>query len=216
MRSPSIEFFHAKIEKLIRVAQSYTEIEGLSFIIKTCRLKPYAHVFEERGKVILHRWWFDEFGNSFNIIKNKRIRIVYNDLQLDGQKIISTDLYYGLSIDRVVKMSKLAYLCAGKDEDLYQDCYLLTLLGVDDHLRSYLYWYGEWQQVSPLLMGMKHLKLLASNVDIKFFHQLSNSENTPIPCISGRTWLTYLPASGDFLDMVKKQYEPLLPIFGQR
>lgn len=213
MRTPSIEYFHAKIEKFILLAQSYTEIDALEFIIKACRLKPYAHVFQERSKdITLHRWWFDEFGNSLNIAK-KKIDIVYNDLRLDRKKIICTDMYYGLSMDRVVKMSKLAYLCTGKDEDLYQDCYLLTLLGMDDHFRSYLYWYGEWEQVSPLLLGMKHLKTLISHTDIKYFRQFHNA--SPLPCVSSDTWLTYLPASGDFLDIIKRQYEPLLPIFGQ-
>lgn len=216
MRSPSLEFFYAKIEKLILMTRSYTEIEGLAFIIKSCRLKPYTYIFENRNdKIVLHRWWFDEFGNSLHIIKNKKVHLIYNDLHLNKKKIVCTDLYYGLSIDKVVKMSKLAYLCAGKDEDLYQNCYLLTLLGVDDHLRSYLYWYGEWQQISPLWTGMKHLKLLATNTDIKYFRQLGNTKNIPIPCVSGQSWLTLLPASKDFLDVVKKQYELLLPILGQ-
>lgn len=215
MRSPSIEFFHAKIEKFIRVVQSYTDNNAMEFIIKACRLKPYSYVFKERDKnVVLHRWWFDEFGNSLNIVK-KRIDIIYNDLRIDKKKIVSTDMYYGLSIDKVVKISKLAYICLGKDEDLFQDCCLLSLLGVDNHLRCYLYWYGEWQQVSPLLMGMKHLKLLASSIDVKYFRQLNNYQNTTIPCISSQTCLTYLPVSKDFLDIINKQYELLLPIFGK-
>lgn len=214
MRSPSIEFFHAKIEKLIRLARSYTEIEGLDFIIKACRLKPYNYVFGEHNhKVVLQRWWFDEFGNSLNITKHKKISLTFNDLSLTD-RMGCTDLYYGLSLDRVVKMSKLMYLCAGKDEDLFRDCYLLSLLGVDDHLRTYLYWYGEWQQVSSLLLGVKHLKLLADNTDTRYFRQLSGSQDTPVPCVSGQTWLSYLPPSRDFLDIIKEQYEVLLPIFG--
>jgi hypothetical protein len=213
MRSPSIEFFHTKIEKLIRLAQSYTDIDTFGFIIKACRLKPYSYVFERRtNNIVLYRWWFDEFGNSLNIIKNKRIRLTFNDLRLDKKKIISTDLYYGLSMDQVAKISKLVYICAGKDEDLYQDCYLVSFLGIDEHLRTYLYWFGEWQQVSPLLMGMKHLKLLAANRDIKYFRTIGNTDNIPIPCISGRTWLSYLPPSKDFLDIIRKQHELLLPI----
>ena len=210
MRSPSIEYFHAKIEKHILLAQSYTEIQNLSFIIKACRLKPYNVLADRDLTLTLHRFWVDEFGNSLNIIKNKRIVITYNDLSLN-KKMACTDLYYGLSLDRIVKMSKLLYLCAGKDEDLYRDCYLLSLLGEDEHLRTYLYWYGEWQQVSPLLMGMKHFKLLANNTDVRYFRQVAGPESTPIPCISGQTYLSYLPASQDFLDIVKAQYETLLP-----
>jgi hypothetical protein len=214
MRSPSLEFLYAKTEKLINLVQSYTERENLSFLIKACRLKPYDYVFGGRSdNIVLHRWWFDEYGNSMELVKNKRIKLVFGDLRLDREKIISTDLYHGLSLDRVIKMSKLVYLCAGKDEDLYQDCFLLSFLGVDNYFRTYLYWYGEWQQVSPLTLGMKHLKLLLNNADIKTFRQLGNSENLPIPCISGQTWLSYLPPSKDFLGIISKQYEVLLPIF---
>jgi hypothetical protein len=214
MRSPSLERLHLRLYKQIKLVQSYTEIEGMEFIIKTCRLKPYDYVFRERDhRIILHNWWFDEFGNSLIIGEKRKVSIIHNDLRLDRKRIISTDLYYGLSLDKVAKMSKLVHLVAGKDEDLYEDCYLLTFLGLDDHLRSYLYWYGEWQQVSPLLMGMKSLRLLVDHQNIKYFNQIGKKENSAIPCISGETWLSYLPPSGEFLKLVDKQYEELSSIF---
>lgn len=213
MRSPSIEWLHAKLERHIKLVQSYTEVEAMEFIIKACRLKPYSYIFEGRdNKLILHRWWFDEFGNSLKIIKNKNIHVIYNDLKLDRKKIVSTDLYYGLSLDKIAKMSKLIYLVAGKDEDLYEDCFLLTFLGIDNHLRSYLYWYGEWQQVSPLLLETKHLKIIFSHLDLNGYHQMGLKENFPIPCILGQAWLSCLPVDQEFLDVVKKHYEILLPI----
>jgi len=209
MRSPSLERLHAKLSRQIKLAQSYTELAALEFIIKTCRLKPHDYVFGERDNTLkLHRWWFDEFGNSF-ILDKKKIKIIYNDLRLDRKQIVCTDLYYGLSLERVAKMSKLVYLVAGKDEDLYQDCYLLTFLGIDDHLRSYLYWYGEWQQVSPLIMGVKSLQLLADHLDIKYFNQIGKKENSAIPCISGETWLSYLPPSESFVKLLGQQYETI-------
>ena len=214
MRSPSLERLHAKLSRQIKLVQSYTELDGLEFIIKACRLKPHDYVFGERDdKLVLHRWWFDEFGNSL-VINNKKVKFIYNDLRLDRKLIVSTDLYYGLSLDRVAKMSKLVHLVSGKDEDLYQDCYLLTFLGIDEHLRSYLYWYGEWQQVSPLIMGMTSLQMLADHLDIKYFNQIGKKENSAIPCVSGETWLSYLPASGNFLELLDKQYEKIAPIFG--
>jgi hypothetical protein len=209
MRSPSIEWLHAKLEKHIKLAQAYTEIEKLEFIIKACRLKPYYYIFEGRdNELILHRWWFDEFGNSFTISKHKKIHITYNDLRLDRKQIVCTDLYYGLSLDRIAKMSKMVHLVTGKDEDLYQDCYLLTFLGLDNHLRSYLYWYGEWQQVSPLVMGMKNLGHLAKNLDIKQFRQIGKKEKSVIPCVSGETWLSCaVPLPEAFLAMLSKKHE---------
>src|SRR5579864_1336203 len=193
MRSPSIEWLHAKLDRRIRLASSYTDVPELEFIIRACRLKPYDYIFEEKGtKISLHKWWFDEFGNSLDIIKSKKIRIVYNDLRLDRKSVICTDLYAGLSLDRVAKMSRLAYIIVGKDEDEYQDCCLLTFLGLDEHLRTYLYWQGEWQQVSPLLLGMKDLKNLASKLDVKHYQMTENKEiSESLAFRARRGYLTY-------------------------
>ena|ERR1700678_4371258 len=214
MRSPSIERLYSTLNRHIKLVEAYTEIEGLAFIIKSCRLKPYDYVFGNRdNKLILHRRWFDEFGNSL-IINEKKVKIIYNDLKLDRDLIVCTDLYYGLSLENIAKMSKLVYLVAGKDEDLLQECYLLTFLGIDDHLRSYLYLYGEWQQVSPLIMGMKSLILLAKHLEIKYFHQIGKKENSAMPCVDGRSWISLVPVSNGFLDIIKEQYKILLPILG--
>lgn len=213
MRSPSIDWLHAKLEKHIRLTQSYSQIDGLEFIIKACRLKPYDYIFKERdNRIVLYRRWFDEFGNSFTINKRKKIDIVYNDLSLDKAQIVCTDLYYGLSLDKIAKMSKLVHLVSGKDEDLYQDCYLLTFLGIDNHLRSYLYWYGEWQQVSPLLMGMKSLGIIAEHLDIKQYVQAGKKENSALPCVKGETCLSCLPPNKAFLEMLSKHHEIIAEI----
>jgi hypothetical protein len=214
MRSPSIEWLHAKIDKHIRLAQSYTEIPELGFIIEACRLKPHDYLFDERAnKITLYKWWFDEFGNSLSIVKGKKINITANDLHLDKKKIVCTDLYYGLSIDRAIKMSKLVHLIVGRDEDLYQECCLLTLLGIDNHLRTYLYWGGEWQQISPLLAGMKNLKLIANHLDIRYYLSVVNKENSALPCASSRAWLSCLPVNLSFVSEVDKQSETIANLF---
>ncbi len=216
MRSPSIEWLHAKIDKRIKLVASYVEMPELEFIIKSCRLKPYDYMFSERdNKITLHEWWFDEFGNSLKIAKGKKINLVLGDLRLDRKKITCTDLYYGLSIDRIVKMSKLVYVITGKDEDLYQECSLLTFVGIDNHLRSYLFWDGNWRQVPPLILGMKNLKLIANHQDIKYYLPTANKENSALPCISSRAWLSYLPASTAFLSEISQQSELLTGILKQ-
>lgn len=216
MRSPSIEWLHAKLDKHIKLAASFAEVPELDFIIKACRLKPYDYIFESRAeKIVLYKWWFDEFGNSLIINGHKRPEIIFNDLRLDRKRIVSTDLYYGLTIDRVAKMSKLLHLVCGKDEDEYQDCCIANFLGIDEHLRSYLYWYGEWQQVSPLVAGLASLKTIANHLDIKYFQQLGKKENLAIPCISGGAWLSYLPASSSFITDINKQSEMIATIIKQ-
>lgn len=217
MKSPSLDSLYSQIDRHILLAQSYTEISELFFIIKACRLKPYSYVFEEKSeKLILYRQWFDEFGNSFNIDRNKRVKIVYNDLSLPRKSIVCTDLYYGLSLDRVAKMSKFCYLSFGKDEDWQQDCALITFLGIDNYLRSFMYLHGEWQQVSPLNLGMKHLKILSKNKDIKYFLKLDIKENSAIPCIISEQWLSFLPPHKEFLSRLNVQCNPVYSIFQQK
>jgi hypothetical protein len=213
MKSPSLDNIYAKLDKHILLAQSYTEIGELFFIIKACRLKPSVYVFEDKNeKLILHRNWFDEYGNSFTII-NKTIKIVYNDLLLDRDKITCTDLYAGLSLNKILKVSKMAYLCAGKDEDLSQECCLLTLLGIDNYLRTYLYMYGSWRQVSPLVIGLENLQIIGKHKDIEYFRQFSKKENMPIPCHTAEQWLTCLPPSSGLVSLVGQRYETIASLF---
>jgi hypothetical protein len=206
MKSLSLESIYAKLHRNILLAESYTEIPELSFIIKACRLKPFSYFFENKtNKLTLITWWFDEFGNSLKITKNKRLKVIQGDLSLDRSKIICTDLYQGLSIDKTIKMSKCAYFCYGQDEDIYQDCLLVSLLGIDNYLRTYLYMYGDWKRVSPLLIGIKNLKLIARHTDIQYFHEFTIKENTGLPCQEARVWLTCLPAKTEFLKILEKQ-----------
>jgi hypothetical protein len=217
MKSPSLDALYTQIDRCILLTQSYTEVSELFFVIKACRLKPYDYIFEDKtNKLVLYRWWFDEFGNSLHINKQKRVKITYNDLALDRERIICTDLYHGLSMNKVAKMSKLVHVCTGKDEDFFQDCYMLSFLGIDNYLRTYMYLYGEWQQVSPLLLGLKNLRTIGKNADIKLFVELTKKENSPIPCISGRQWLSFMPASSDFINMMEKQYETVSSIFNNK
>ena len=104
------------------------------------------------------------------------------------------------------------YLCAGLDQDTQQDCFFLTLLGLDNYLRSYLYLYGEWRQVSSLLLGLNNLKILARHTDIQYFRNLSNKKDWPIPCSSAQEWLTCLPMSSALLSDLRKQSDKLADV----
>jgi hypothetical protein len=210
MRSPSLERLYAQLDKHILLAQSYTEVDELRFIIKACRLKPYSFLEDRVPKLVLHRHWIDEFGNSLNIIKNKRIRITHNDLSLDREKIVCTDLYAGLSLEKVAKMSKLVFLCAMKEEETFTTQFLVACLGLDNYLRAHICIDGEWSQVSPLYIGMRNLKIIARNLDIKYFREFGSKENAPLPCVTAREWISFMPPSSEFLQILGKEYDQSL------
>lgn len=213
MKSPSLDKFYTHIDRCILLAQAYTEIKNLFFIIKACRLKPFDYVFGREDKFVLFRRWFDEFGNSLDISTNKRIKITYNDLSLDRSKIISTDLYYGLSLERIAKISKLSYIFLGKDEDTYQDCILLAFLGIDNYLRVFVLEDDDWRQVSPLILGMTNLKFIGGNRDIHYFREHSIKENAPIPCLAPEAWLTFMPANRVFMALMERRCPLISPLF---
>lgn len=207
MKNPSLDnLYNLKLDKHIKLVEGYTELTGLSSVLRMCRMKPYSYFFEEKkDKLILHRHWFDEFGNSFKLVR-KQPYIEYNDTSLNKDKIICTDLYNGLSINKICKISKLVYLIAGKDEDLYQDCYLLTCLGLDNYLRSYMYLYDEWKQIAPLYLGLDNLLLVAEHSGIQYFKEIKNLKNAVIPCVGSSAWLSCLPIGPTFQEFLKREH----------
>lgn len=201
MKSPSIDRYYLTINKNVLLVQSYTGIDNLAFIIKACRLKPYP--LQTRNKFDFCKWWVDEFGNSFKIIKNKRIKITYNDLSLDN--IACTDLYYGLSLSKIMKMSKLIHVFSFKnDENRYNQ--IITFLGIDNYLRSYILSNGKCEQVSPLVLGLINLKNIFQNLDIKYFQKFKNYKNnfTTGEVIDG--WLSSLPANAKFVSQLEEHH----------
>ena len=191
MSNTDLQHYYAKYSKSVLLAEGFTEFKGLSFIIKACRLKAINHFFEKRDNNNLKLDWFDEFGNTLHIRKTKKIKIFYGNTDININKIISTDFYYGLSLAKVVKMSNLAFIMTGVDDDFHEDFFLITLLGMDSYLRSYLYMYGDLQQVSPLIIGMQNLQMIYNNQNIRLFKRVRGEPF--VPCQKHKSWLTSLP-----------------------
>ena len=209
----SIAWLHAKLDKHIKLVEAYSEVIGLAFAIRSCRLLPSDYVVQYENKTKLFNKWLDEYGNSL-ILDKKTPNIIYNDLSVDHSKLVCTDLYSGLAISQIALMSKKVFLIAGKDEDQHDDCFLLSFLGLDDFLRSYLFLYGEWRQVSPLLLGLENLQLLYASRDKDIFAQLDKRESLVPPCTETEAWISCLPVHEDLLRAINHKYERLLPILG--
>lgn len=196
----SIDSYYLKINKILMLAQGYTEIKEFSSIVKSCRLKPF-----ELGdyKLTLRKHWIDEFGNSFKITRNKRLGIMLNDLSIDRGFAKSTDMYFGLPINKVIKMSKRAYLCYAYDEE---PIIIASFFGIDNYFRTYINYDGDWEQVSPLFLGIRTLKLFFQKMDIRIFVNYKNKNKLPIPCESGEEWITSLPVNKILLKKLELQY----------
>lgn len=206
MKSPSIERIYNQINKTILLAESYTEIKNLSKIIKACRLKPYSFLFKKNfNKYHVQKHWVDEFSNSFKIDKNKKIKIIFNDLTIK-KPIICTDLYYGLNIEKIIKISKLFFIRIGLDYDSNIHI-LISLIGIDDYIRTYLYEDdGNWKQISSLFLGFNKLQKIFNHLDIKYFLNIKNKENFPVPCYKYDEWISFMPVHGELIKDIDKNY----------
>lgn len=205
-----INDFYLKINDHINLVESFSQIKNIQILIKSCRLKPKDFYIKKYDKLILYKDWVDEYNNSICILTNKKINIYFNDLSIDKRNIINTDLYYGLPINKIAKISKCFYISYGKDEDLDDIC-IISFLGIDSYLRTYLYLYNEWMQVSPLLIGISNLKLLLSNFGN--FKKLTKKENISLPCANSQSWLSYIPIDNEIIASLKVQCNYVVPIF---
>jgi hypothetical protein len=183
----NLEHFYVEIKKLILTAKGYTELDHLPFLIKMCRLKPFALLFGDKSRrIALHRHWIDEFGNSVLISKKKKLEIHLNDLRIDRNNLSSSDLYGNLSLHKLASMSKLAFLLIG---DEY--C-LISFLGIDDYLRTSIFIDGTWNVCSPLYLGLRVLRAMAT-AEVETFKEWKVKETILYPCGSDRAFLTSLP-----------------------
>ena len=214
MKNYSIDYLYSKIDKHILLVQSYTEINALSFIIKSCRLKPYDLLSKNKDYTLsIYNKWCDEFGNSLNIKENKKIQIKLNDLFVNKNNINCTDLYYGISLNKVAKLSKLVYIFSGIDEDIHHEYNFVAFLGIDNYLRCFMYLYDEWSIISPLYLGLDILKNIYDHLDIKYFLSLKNKNNFIMPCLRSSSWISSLPPKEDFIYLLNKETNLIVPTF---
>ena len=204
MRSTSLETLYNRLHNYIMLATAFYEIQELDFIIKACRLKPYKFIIEERSRsTTLYNHWFDEFNNSV-IFKKKEVKIIYNDLKLIN-KSFTTDLYYKIDISKILKISKLCYISIYKniEDNYYESTYFITLLGIDNYLRTFVFEDG-WKQISSLSLGFESLKNLYKFREIRYFKNFSILENGVMPCEEATRWISYMPVSEEFLEEIKQ------------
>jgi hypothetical protein len=148
-----IEELYTKIADWFSVLEGYLDDKLVGAVFRMCRLKPYELPSKaNRSKFREH--WIDEFGNSV-YVKDKKLRMVLNDLSIDKQSI--TDLYGGLAFGKLARISKMAYV--SKE--------LVIFLGIDGYIRAFILT-DRWHKCSPLLLGFDKLKVIAENSDIAY------------------------------------------------
>lgn len=208
MKNLSLNQLYDKIDKSIRLLEAHTEINKLSFVIRACRLKPWFVLEDDilsLNKLVLHHQWFDEFNNSVEITKKHKLLITHNDLKISHTKNICTDLYNGLSLDKIYKISKLMHLYIGYDNnELFS---YVTFMGIDNFFRTYYLYENNWLRCSPLMLESHRILNICEHLDIKFFLNFRKKNNNLFPCENGEEWISFLPVSTEFSTVLAKQYD---------
>lgn len=155
MKNIDLEKFYQKIDKSILLVSAFIGNKILENIIRSCRLKPYSLFSETMGqRTNLERHWVDEYGNSLTIDDTK-IKIVLNDLTIEKNTEISTDLFWGRNITYFVDTGKKVYIC----DDI------ISMYGEDEYLRSFVF-EERWVSISPLILGMNNLENIFSDKNV--------------------------------------------------
>lgn len=187
-----VEEYYERIKPEVNLVGSFLNDPEIVEIILKCRLKPYGYNTRFNRKLFLRKHWVDEFGNSL-ILDGKKIKIVENNLEVDMDEVKQSDLYFGLPLSKICKISKLMHLSIGTDEDFLEDCAVLTLLGIDDCFRTFCLYNGEVRRYSPLSIGLNNLRKLLRNMDVKIFNNLKNEGRVIYPCSKWSEWIVRLP-----------------------
>lgn len=201
MKTFSIEYLHTKLDRHIKLVASYLERPEIDWIIRSARLKPYRFVFDNFDKkLILHDWWIDEYGNSLVFNKKKKIQIIEGDIRINHSKLVSSDLYGSLEWHRVSQFSKLTYYLHSSE-----DYEVLGFVGLDGFLRVFSNFEGEWNNYSPLLLGIETLQEIYRNFDLETFIELKNIKNNLNPCLQSRAWVSSWPPTKNFTLILREQ-----------
>ena len=210
----NLDYYYSEIENKLNVISAYTENKNSDLILKICRFKPYPITPKSFLTKSFYKKWIDEYGNSIEI-KNKRLNIVINDLSINSDNIISTDLYKGLGTEKIIKISKLMYIFKGKEIDFGTDHYILSLLGLDNYLRTYSYLYGEWHEIPSIYLGLQNLNFIINNSDIKFYKEFNFKNKVIFDCENQKIAVGKLPLTAMFEEEIKNNYEEIFNLINK-
>lgn len=205
MQNFEIEKLYDFLDSQIKLATAYTEYQNLTQIIKMCRLKPFDMMINRlpSNKLKLHNKWVDENNNALIINKDKSIKIKTSIL--DKYHCINTDLYQNLSIEKIFKISKLLYFFNGKDEDKLENHIILSFLGIDNFLRTFVYVYGKWECYPSLFLGLDVLSKIVDNANLKYYTEVTSEKTVVYPCQTQEEWISSLPIQSGFISILENK-----------
>lgn len=187
MSSNSLDQLHEKIKDKIHAVGSFKENKFYSWLIKSCQLRPFSY---RKQNVSLEKKWFDSNNNILDL--TEKPTIIFGSLEISYSEEI--DLYKNSSFHELYIGAKLIFILEGKDEDLNMDHFVISFLGKDDKLRTFVYIYNNlYRKFTSLELGLEILKIIYVNRNIKNWISVPNIKNPPWPCKEHGAWLSCFP-----------------------
>lgn len=169
-KSLDIYSLYDKIDKSIKVLSANIRDPNMISLIKACRYKPLQFLKENKTNILLYNDWIDESNHVISFNKRKKSFSQFKDYYYLGvDKNITTDIYYGLDIYKIHKISTRAYCVTGFSEiDDSLNIYI-CFLGMDNFLRAFWYFDNEWLPAPTNWMNPKTILSLLGfgKIDIK-------------------------------------------------
>jgi len=168
-------------DQIAKVTASFLQDKAIYDMIMFCDITPTKAKPKVLNPVIS---WTDSFGCSISF--NKKT-ITYSNLE----KPINQDMYSGLSLEKILKITDKICIVKGIDEDYLKPFIYYNCLCVDNKIRSYLIYNDNLYKTSPLYLGYDNLYEFVRNKNI--IHWYSKDSDIFIPCINQKIYYSSYP-----------------------
>ena len=142
-----------KLEKCVQLFSIKNNCPDFSKIVYSCKLLP-SNIKKQiiPKNATMYNEWYDEYNSS--IYYCSKLKVKQNNITVPTH---SSDLYRNLPIEKMAKLSVAFYLCITQEEELKNEFFIVSLLGLDNHIRSYMYYDNSWINISTLSIGVNNI-----------------------------------------------------------
>lgn len=141
---------------------AFTAVEGfteefgrLAELLEACYFYPYPENIY-RKTINFKKHWVDCIGNSIYFIRRGQMKFVENDPANDPSINLNFDYWAGRSVLDIIKLGK-KYYCATGIDDQDQVEIVLTVVGIDNKIRSYVK-IDKWYPFSLFKFGLDFIE----------------------------------------------------------
>lgn len=156
-----------KITKLKNLAITVMADQVFTDMLNFCNLEP--DIIKYKYKFVPN--WSDHFGYTVSFENKKDPKILFTRID----KNLNTDLYSGLNLNQILKITDKICIVKGNDSVLNKNITIYVCLCVDNKIRSFIDYNDKIEKISPLIIGYKNLYEFIKNKNT--IHWITSTNN---------------------------------------